>query len=172
MIASRRVAFGLLALVAAAAAAAAARGQERGAGVPRDRASWTRGAMHYGKWLTAGAAVGLTVLGAKEHHRSAREWDTVLGICRANNADCVTGSDGRYVSPTAEYHYQLALYYDRRANRRLVGGQLSLLATAAMFIVDRRHGTNGPDNIPFDPDKLAIEPNRWGGANVGLRLRF
>lgn len=131
-----------------------------------------RNAMHYGKWLTAAAAVGLTVMGAQEHHRSSREWDTLLGICRADNASCIVGSNGQYVSQTAEYHYQLALYYDRRANHRLLGGQLSLLATAAMFIVDRHVGHNGPDNIPFDPDKLSVAPNRWGGANLGLRFRF
>lgn len=152
--------------------AAAAQGTGAGVPAPDDRASWTRGAMHYAKWLTAGAAVGLTFLGAKEHHHSSQEWDMLLGICRANNLNCVTGSDGRYIDVVAEYHYQLALYYDRRANRRLVGGQVSLLASAAMFILDRGHGKSGPDNIPFDPHKLSIAPNRWGGANLGLRFAF
>ena len=143
----------------------------QGPGVPRDRASWTRGVIHYGKWVTAGATVGLTVLGAKEHRRSAREWDQLIAICRANNADCTTGPDGRYVDASAELRYQLALYYDRRANRRLLGGQLSLLATAAMFIADLRHGKDGPENIPFAPLTVSTDPS-GGGARVGVRLPF
>ncbi|MBI1967125.1 MAG: hypothetical protein HYS40_03970 [Gemmatimonadetes bacterium] len=143
----------------------------QGPGVPRDRASWTRGVIHYGKWVTAGATVGLTVLGANEHRRSARAWDRLLAICQANSADCMTGSDGRYVNATAEYHYQLALYYDRRANRRLLGGQLSLLATAAMFIADLRHEKNGPENIPFAPLEVTASP-AGDGARVGLRFTF
>lgn len=143
----------------------------QGAGVPEDRASWTRGVVHYGKWLTAGAAVGLTVLGAKEHRRSAREWDQLLDFCRADNANCATGQDGRYFNAVAELHYQLALYYDRRANRRLLGGQASLLATAVLFLIDRRHGKNGPDNIPFAPLQVSASPT-GDGARVGVRFTF
>lgn len=143
----------------------------QGPGVPKDRGSWTRGVIHYGKWVTAAGAIGLTVMGAKEHSRSAHEWDQLVAMCRANNAACSLASDGRYVSAAAELHYQLALYYDRRANRRLLGGQLSLLATGTMFLLDLRRAKSGPENIPFAPLQVSVSPS-GEEARVGLRFAF
>ena len=101
--------------------------QHPGPGVPGDRATWRRGVVHYGKWVAAAGAVGLTALAIKEHRYSTREWDQLLAICRARSTDCATGSDGRYLDYQAELHYEKAIYYDHRARRRLIGGQLSLL---------------------------------------------
>ena len=137
---------------------------------PRPRWSWTRPVVHYGKWLTAAAAAGMTYLAAREHNRSADSWNNLLTICRLDNADCTIGLDGRYVNPIAEANYQQSLYYDGRARKRLVAGQVALVVTAAMFIADLRGGRNGPPNIPFDPNKLLVEPTSNGGARLGLRL--
>jgi hypothetical protein len=71
----------------------------------------------------------------------------------------------------AEALYQRSLYYDRRANRRLLGAQGSLLVTAALFILDLRGRNDGPDNIPFSPFRVTAEPTR-NGAAVGVQLRF
>jgi len=107
--------------------------------------------VHYGKWLTAGAAVAFTVMAAHEHGRSRADWDDLLSLCRSTADACLRGSDGRYVRTDAEALYQHSLYYDRRANRRLLGAQTSLLVTAALFILDLRGRNDGPDNIPFSP---------------------
>jgi len=127
--------------------------------------------IHYGKWLTAGAAVGLTVMGAHEHSHSSRSWDLLLGLCRANNASCSVGSDGRYADATAEYHYQRALFFDQRANRRILGGQLALLATATMFILDLRDRAEEPENVPFAPLRVTVSP-ATERIQVGMRLTF
>lgn len=129
-----------------------------------------RGAVHYGKWLTALGAAAFTVLAAQEHNRSEREWDALLVICRSADDACATGSDGRYVRSDAELLYQRSRYYDRRANRRLLGAQASLVVTAALFILDLRPG-DGPDNIPFSPVRVTVEPTA-GGAEVGMRVAF
>jgi hypothetical protein len=126
-------------------------------------------AVHYGKWLTAGAAVAFTVMAAHEHRRSRRDWDDLLALCRASADACLRGGDGRYVRADAEALYQQSLYYDRRANRRLLGAQGSLLVTAALFILDLRGRNGGPDNIPFSPFRVTVEGTR---AAVGLQLRF
>jgi hypothetical protein len=134
------------------------------------RATWRRPTVHYGKWLTAGAAVALTAMAAHEHSRSRRDWNQLLDICRAADDACARRPDGRYVRPDAEALYQGALAYDRRANRRLFGAQASLLVTAALFILDLRPG-DGPDDIPFAPLRVAIEPGRRG-ALLGVQVRF
>ena len=139
---------------------------------PQPRWGWTRPAAHYGKWLTVAAAAGLTVMGAREHDKSAVEWRQLLTICRLDNADCALGTDGSYVNPIAEAHYQRSVFYDARARRRLLGGQIALVVSAALFIADVKRGQNGPPNIPFDPNKLLVAPAAGGGTRVGLHLEF
>ena len=129
-----------------------------------------RSAIHYGKWLTAGAAVALTVMGAKEHSHSRRDWDQLLEICRSADDACARGSNGRYLRGDAEALYQSSLYYDRRANRRLLGAQGTLLVTAALFILDLRGHNDDPDNIPFRPLRVSVGPT--GAAQVGLAFSF
>ncbi|HYT82497.1 MAG TPA: hypothetical protein VEK86_03540 [Gemmatimonadales bacterium] len=133
------------------------------------RATWRRVTVHYGKWLSAGTAVGLTVMAAHEHGRSRREWNQLLAICRSADDACARGPDGRYARADAEALYQRSLAYDRRANHRLLGAQASLLVTAALFILDLHPGRDEPDNIPFAPVRVTVEPTRDGAA-VGLRL--
>ena len=134
-------------------------------------ASFVHVLPHYGKWLTAGATAGLTYLGAREHTKSRRDWDALLAICRSAQDACTIGSDGRYISADAELLYQTSRFFDRRANRRLLGAQVSLLATAALFIIDLRQGHQGPENIPFSPLRVGVRPT-IDGADVEMRIAF
>lgn len=127
--------------------------------------------IHYGKWLTAGVTAAFTMMAARQHSHSHRAWDELLDMCRSADDACARGSDGTYIRFEAEALYQRSLGYDRRANRRLVGAQASLLATAALFILDLRGSGGGPDNIPFRPLRVTLEPTS-DGATVGLQLRF
>jgi hypothetical protein len=129
------------------------------------------GVVHYGKWLTAGATVAFTVFAAREHRSSRGDWDALLAICRSTQRACEVGTDGRYLRSDAEQLYERSRVFDRRANRRLLGAQLSLLATATLFILDLHPGRAGPDNIPFSPLRVTLEPT-GDGAAVGLQLRF
>jgi hypothetical protein len=132
--------------------------------------AWRRGVVHYGKWLTAGTAVALTVMGAKEHSHSRRDWDQLLEICRSADDACARGSNGRYLRGDAEALYQSSLHYDHRANRRLLGAQGTLLVTAALFILDLRGHNDEPENIPFRPLRVSVGPT--GAAQVGLGFSF
>lgn len=127
--------------------------------------------VHYGKWVAAAAAVTLTALGAHEHANSDRMWSQLLTLCRANNADCRLAADGRYANPAAEQLYQASLGFDRRARTRLLAGQASLLIAATLFILDLRHHSGAPGNIPFAPLEVsgAVGP---GVARLGVRLAF
>ncbi len=133
--------------------------------------SWRRAAVHWGKWLPVGAAVTLTAMGAHEHDRSQREFRQLLAICRANNADCLLGPDGRYLNPAAEGLYQSSLTFDRRARSRLLAGQAALIVAAGLFIIDLRRHSGGPGNIPLAPLEVSADPS-GRGARVGLRVAF
>ena len=129
--------------------------------------------VHFGKWLTAGATAAFTVLAARQHSHSHQAWNELLDMCRSADDACARQSDGTYIRFEAEALYQRSLTYDRRANRRLLGAQASLLATAALFIMDLRGRTGGgPDNIPFRPLRVTVEPGRDGAALLGLQLTF
>ncbi len=133
--------------------------------------AWRRGVVHYGKWLTAGAAIAFTAMAVHEHRFSHDAWDDLLVICRSSDNACARGSDGRYLRGDAEFLYQRSIYYDRRANRRLLGAQGSLLVTAALFIIDLSGRNQDPDNIPFSPLKVTLEPTKDGAA-LGMRIAF
>ena len=134
-------------------------------------ASWRRGTAHYGKWLTAASAIALTWMAAHEHARSTDAWDALSARCRTNHANCSIGPDGRYLSALSEEYYQRSLRHDRRARTRLLAGQGALLLTIAFFLLDRGHGDDVPDNIPFPSLDVSADP-RVGGARVGWRWTF
>jgi hypothetical protein len=124
------------------------------------RTSIMRTFVHYGKWLTAAAAIGATVMASNQHTLSRKDWDALLDICRTAPDACVTGPDGRYVRSDAEALYQRSRNYDLMANRWLMAAQVSLVTTTALFIIDLNPG-DGPDNIPYP-----------GQIRVGFRRTF
>ncbi len=135
--------------------------------------SWTENLIHYGKWTTAAAALGLTILAAHEHDRANQSWQRLLSLCQQDNAACELGSDGRYVDAQAELYYQQTLYHDHRARDRILGAQLSVLASATLFILDLRHHGGNPPNIPFHGShfELMVEPV-GDGTRLGMRVSF
>ncbi len=135
--------------------------------------NWKENVVHYGKWTTALAAVGLTILAAHEHDRANQSWQKLLSLCSADNASCQLRSDGQYVDYQAELYYQQTLYYDHRARHRILGAQISVLTSATLFILDLRHHGGNPPNIPFTGShfQLTAEP-QGDGARLGLRVNF
>lgn len=135
-----------------------------------ERASFERFVVHHGKWLTAAGVAAFTIAAARVHRLSRREWDALLTICRSAQDACAVGPNGQYVRPDAEALFQRSRAYDRRANRWLVGAQLSLIATTALFIIDLHPG-EGPENIPFPVNQIDVGPI-GDGVGVGLRIAF
>ncbi len=125
-----------------------------------------------GKWVAGAASVVLIALGAREHDRAQERWDALVEFCRQSNASCRTAAGGAYTDAGAERLYQESLYYERRAHRRIVAGQATLVLAGAMFIVDLSRRKRGPKNVPFDPDQALVAPAADGGMLLGLRLRF
>ena len=125
--------------------------------------------VHYGKWGTLALSGALMALGAHEHAQSNRLFSELVSGCQANNALCTLSPDGTYLSPSSEQLYQNSLHFDSRARLRLLLGQATLVATAALFIADLRHKGGGPDNIPFHPEAIIVAPGA-NGALLGLRF--
>jgi len=123
--------------------------------------------VHTGKWLTAAAAIGFTVMASNQHGYSRRDWDALLEVCRSAADACLVGPDGRYLRADAEALYQRSRHYDALANRWLVGAQLSLVTTTALFIIDLNAG-NGPENIPY-PSQIRVGSV---GSGAGVEMRF
>jgi hypothetical protein len=124
--------------------------------------------VHYGKWAVAAVAATFTALAAREHANSTRAFNQLLDLCRANNEACDLKPDGTYLNANPEQLYQTSLHFDSRARLRLLVGQASLLFGAALFFADLRHRGNGPDNIPYHPLQVTVEPHA-NGARLGLR---
>jgi hypothetical protein len=127
--------------------------------------------VHYGRWVSAAAALGFTLLAAHEHDTANRSWQHLLELCRSDNSACRLATDGRYAAQDAERLYQETLTHDRRARHRLIIGQVSLLASAALFILDLHHHNDDPPNIPFHGLELTAEPV-GDGARLGMRVTF
>jgi hypothetical protein len=127
--------------------------------------------VHYGKWAAAALAATFTALGAHEHANSNRVFTQLFDMCRADAAECALQANGTYQNANAEQLYQASVHFDSRARVRLLAGQASLLLCAGLFLADLRHHGNGPDNIPYHPAELTVEPH-GGGARVGVRLRL
>lgn len=133
--------------------------------------SWIHPVERYGKWASAVAAIGFTILAAHEHQTANVSWNQLLALCTENNAACVQRADGHYVDSDAERLYQRTVYYDRRARRRLIAGQVALLASATLFILDLRHSHGQPPNIPFHGLEVTAEPSARG-ARLRVALPF
>jgi hypothetical protein len=119
--------------------------------------------VRYGKWAALGLAAGSLYLGAATHHDADRAYSDLLDYCRASGP-CPIGLDGRYTNPGAEALYRRVRDRDRAARIWLVGGQVALLTSAALFLVDLQHGGE-PPNIPFAP---YVAAGRFG-THLGVR---
>jgi len=163
-------------LIALLACATPLRAQDSGGGVdaptPPSGRSFIERAARPGKWIFGAGAVALIVLGAHEHDRAQDVWNTLVARCREDNERCEVRADGVYQDPVAEDLYQEALYYDRRAHRRIAGGQVSLVAAGALLIVDMSVRRGKPKDVPFDPDRAYVAPAADGGVLLGWRVRF
>jgi hypothetical protein len=119
---------------------------------------------HWGKWATLGATIGFQVGSTTEQRRADRLQDELRDRCVNDPPACtVTQPDGAYLNADTESLYQRGVDADRAARRYMLLGQLSLLTSVALFVIDLRHGDGaGPDNVPF----------RGDDRSFGLSLRF
>jgi len=124
-------------------------------------------AVRYGKWAALGLAAGFTILGARTHDRADRDYTALLDFCR-DHGPCPIGSDGRYTNPGAEALYARVRNGDRVARAWLVGGQVALVGSAVLFVMELK-GSKEPENIPFAPYLSAGRHRTLVGLQVPWR---
>ena len=126
---------------------------------------------HWGRWVTLLGAGGLIAAAAVRHSDAQGALAQLEDFCRQDLAGCalVTDASGSevYASEQAEALY--AEYAARQRNARgfLLGGQVSLLASGTMFLIDLLHRTEDFDNIPYTPLELTTS-----SRHLGLTIRF
>jgi hypothetical protein len=126
-----------------------------------------------GKWLLAGATVGLGVYAYAEHAAAERAHDDLRDRCDSSPALC-TVVDGRYSDADSETLHQRAVGHDRRARTGIVAGQITLLGGVALFLYDLRDD-GGPDNIPYPSSRRPAQGSsalRNRALMVGARIPF
>lgn len=124
--------------------------------------------VKYGKWVTLAAAIGMGLQAQSAHEEADRAYRRLERYCLDDDTRCDLGPNGKYLDPVTEGHYRAATRSDRRARHWLVGGEVSLLATAGMFVWELARPRQRPDNIPFEPEM------RWDGrrARFGVSVNF
>jgi len=125
--------------------------------------------VRYGKWALAAGALGMHYLGSREHDRAEEVFGQIRARCAAEEAFCGTNLDGSYSNPETEALFQRTLSHDRRARTWLVGGQLSLLGAAGMFIWELTRPSGRRENIPFEPE---VTTQADGSTRMGVRVAF
>jgi hypothetical protein len=132
-----------------------------------DARPWFADVSHYGKWVALAGAAGFTTVAILRNHDADQIYDGLATLCRAGGDTCVLDPDGNYVNPEAELLYQETLHLDSEARKWMLGGQVTLVAAGAMFVVDLVARTRRPKNIPYAPLEYFAD-----GRRVGLRVRF
>jgi len=159
----------LAAALTCAAAPLAAQDSTLTAAAPK---SFGAQVVHWGKWVALGAALGFTVAAVVQHNHAQDSWDQLLALCGKDNQQCMLTPSGTYQSYDAEYLYQQTVYFDHLARHRIVLGQVSLLASVGMFVVELKRRQLAPPNIPLHGLQVLIEPASGSGARLGLSLPF
>ena len=129
---------------------------------PKAGRGWT--AIRVAKWALLGVAAGFGTYALTHSDRADRAYGDLRALCSEEPNACEIDG-GRYMGARAESLYRGSVREDRRAQVGILGGQLALLGSVALFVVDLRNG-RGPENIPFPGAGLRR------GVVVGATLRF
>ena len=167
--ARRLLAAALLAAPAAAMLAPAdALAQTAGGAATAPVRRWT--AVRVAKWALRGAATGFGLYALSHSRRADRSYDDLRTLCVRSPGSCALDS-GRYVGAEAEALYRGSVREDRRAQLGIVGGQLTLLGSVALFVYDLRND-RGPENIPSPGGALRRGAGALAGITLGATVRF
>lgn len=121
------------------------------------------------KWTTLGVSAVLAGLG---YAASAEADDRFRALEERCGRDaCERDPDGRYVDPRAERLRVEGEEADRRAKALLLAGQVGIVASVALFILDLSNG-GPPPNLPYEPPGFRLGAAAGGGVRVEGRLRW
>lgn len=127
--------------------------------------------LRIAKWTTLLASGGLAAYGFSQNRIADGEYEDLERECDAFPPACVKVPGGEaYADAALEARYQKIVNRDDRARVALLAGQLGILASVVMFIVDLPDHEE-PEDIPYEPKPIRIGLSRDGGAQINFRLR-
>ncbi len=125
--------------------------------------------IHWGKWGAAGLSLTLHLFAVSANSKANDAYHNLQVACTIDNSLCDTNPDGTYTNPKSEALYQESLHQDRRARAFLVSGEVALLGTVTLFVIDLTRKKGPPPDIPFNPE-VTTGPD--GSTRVGFRVAF
>ena len=123
--------------------------------VSADIVESVRGWAGLGKWVSLAGTIGVAGLGFSAHADADDRFAALEALCASDASRCRVTDDGTYADAEAEALFQAVLDKDQEARVYLVGSQIGLAATVALFILDLRN-PGGPENIPYDPETIRL----------------
>ncbi|MGH7460253.1 MAG: hypothetical protein ACREMA_04405 [Longimicrobiales bacterium] len=113
----------------------------------------------FGKWVTLGSAVASATYGVMANQDADNRYADLERTCLAEPFRCTRTTGGSYADPILESEYQRILKLDSKAHIALVAGEISLLASVLLFVIDLPKGKTAED-IPYSPPKFQVQPDR------------
>jgi hypothetical protein len=133
--------------------------------VPVLNGSWRP--LRVAKWTTLVAGTASAGYGFSANRDADERYVEIERICQVTPARCTGGATGPYADPVLEAMYQDVRALDKRSRMALIAGQVSLISSVVLFILDLRTGS-APPNVPYDPDRLRIV---HGPGTIGVHVR-
>ena len=124
--------------------------------------------LKYGKWVLLAGALGMGYQAAQAHQDADAAFNRLEDYCFEDHARSTRASGGKYLDPRAESLYQTSLSHDRKSRGWLIGGEVSLLGAAGMFVWELSRPKRPNPNIPFEPTVNFRGPV----TDVGFKLAF
>jgi hypothetical protein len=124
--------------------------------------------VKYGKWVLLAGALGMGYQASQSHKDADASFDRLEDYCFEDRARCERAPSGRYLDPRSESLYQNSLSHDRKSRGWLIGGEVSLLGAAGLFIWELSRPKRPNPNIPFEPTVNFRGPS----TDVGVKLSF
>lgn len=135
-----------------------------------DTQPWFVDVSHVAKWPALAAAGGFIALAAARHGEARAVDREIEALCAEDDARCfvsLLGSGPLYTDPEVHALHERRSELRDAARGYLLGGQISLVVSAGMFLLDLIYGDDQPKNIPYTPLQLFTS-----AQEVGVRFSF
>jgi hypothetical protein len=125
--------------------------------------------LRVSKWSTLAATVGVAVYGFSTNRTADKQFATLEELCVADREKCLSRNGEAYADADLEQRYQDVRTLDHRTRLALLGTQMGVVATVALFVLDLRHA-RPPRDIPYTPRALQLVPRGDGSLQLRLTL--
>lgn len=134
------------------------------------RSAWRP--MRLAKWTTLLVSGGAAAYGFAQNRTADREYEQLERECAASPLVCRKLPDSDvYEDAALEQRYQQIVDRDAHARTALLAGQIGLVASVVMFIIDLPNRVS-PEDIPYDPKPFRLGLRSDGSTELKVQLRL